>query len=105
MIILRKKVILQQRIHLSANIKILYPEEREALTPETYVRRKVLEAACTVEIHMALSCIAMGIPQSLSIRFIDKISFSQIRCQRTPSRRRVSEATFTYYFQKLIFAF
>jgi len=30
-------------------------------------RKKVLEAVRVIEMHMALSCIAMGIPQSLSI--------------------------------------
>lgn len=42
--------------------------------------------------HMALSCIAMGLLQSLSIYSIGKISSDQIRYQRTPSQGRVSEA-------------
>ncbi len=42
--------------------------------------------------HMALSCIAMGLLQSLSIYYIGKISSDQIRYQRTPSQGRVSEA-------------
>ena len=49
-------------------------------------RHKILEAVRAIEMHMALSCIAMGILQSLSIRDIGKISSSQIRYQRTPSR-------------------
>ena len=35
-------------------------------------RRKVLEAVRAIEMHMALSCIAMGILQSISIHFIGK---------------------------------
>ncbi len=35
-----------------------------------HARQKILEAVCTIEMHMALSCIAMGILQSLTIRFI-----------------------------------
>jgi len=66
-------------------------------------RRKVLEAVRAIEMHMVLSCIAMGILQSLSIRYIGKISSSQIRYQRTPSKGRVSEATLMHYFRKHFF--
>ncbi len=66
-------------------------------------RRKVLEAVRAIEMHMDLSCIAMGILQSLSIRYIGKISSSQIRYQRTPSKGRVSEATLMHYFRKHFF--
>ena len=68
-------------------------------------REKILEAVRAIEMHMALSCIAMGIQQSLSIRFIGKVSSSQIRYQRTPSRGRVSEASLMHYFRKHFFAF
>ena len=68
-------------------------------------RQKVLEAVRAIEMHMALSCIAMGILQSLSICFIGKVSSSQIRYQRTPSQGRVSEATLMYYFRKHFSAF
>ena len=57
----------------------------------------------SIEMHMTLSCIAMGILQSLSICFIGKVSSSQIRYQRTPSQGRVSEATLMYYFRKHFF--
>lgn len=66
-------------------------------------RRKVLDAVRAIEMHMALSCIAMGILQSLSIRYIGKISSSQIRYQRTPSKGKVSEATLMHYFRKHFF--
>jgi len=66
-------------------------------------RKKVLEAVRTIEMHVALSCIAMGILQSLSGHFIGKVSSSQIRYQRTPSRGRVSEATLMHYFRKYFF--
>ena len=66
-------------------------------------RKKVLEAVRAIEMHMALSCIAMGILQSLSIRYIGKISSKQIRYQRTPSRGRVSEAALMHYLRKHFF--
>ena len=66
-------------------------------------QEKILEAVRAIEMHMALSCIAMGILQSLSIRFIGKVSSSQIRYQRTPSIGRVSEATLMHYFRKHFF--
>ena len=66
-------------------------------------RKKVLEAVRAIEMHVALSCIAMGILQSLSVHFIGKVSSSQIRYQRTPSRGRVSEATLMHYFRKHFF--
>ena len=56
-----------------------------------------------IEMHMLLSCIAMGILQSLSIRFIGKVGSSQIRYQRTPSKGRVSEAALMHYFRKYFF--
>ena len=72
----------------------LLPEKRGGCTPgmREKPRRKVLEAVRAIEMHMVLSCISMGILQSLSIRYIGKISSSQIRYQRTPSKGRVSEA-------------
>ena len=66
-------------------------------------RKKVLETVRAIEMHMVLSCIAMGILQSLSIRFIGKVSSSQIRYQRTPSKGRVSEAALMHYFRKHFF--
>lgn len=66
-------------------------------------RKKVLEAVRAIEMHMALSCIALGILQSLSICFIGIVTSSQIRYQRTPSRGRVSEATLMHYFRKHFF--
>ena len=66
-------------------------------------RKKVLDAVRATEMHMALWCIAMGLLQSLSIYYIGKISFDQIRYQRTPSQGRVSEATLMHYFRKYFF--
>ena len=66
-------------------------------------RQKVLEAVRAIEMHMALSCIAMGILQSLSVRLVGKVHSSQIRYQRTPSQGRVSEATLMHYFRKQLF--
>lgn len=88
--------------------KLSYYQKKGEPTPMEHVedekaREKVLKAVRAIEMHMALSCIAMGILQSLSIRFIGKIHSSQIRYQRTPSRGRVSEATLMHYFRKYFF--
>ena len=74
----------------------------ERVTDET-ARRKVLETVRAIEMHMALSCIAMGILQSLSILCLGKITSSQIRYQRTPSSGRLSEAALMHYFRKHFF--
>jgi hypothetical protein len=63
-------------------------------------RKKVLETVRAIEMHMALSCIAMGIFQSLSICLIRKVGSGQFRYQRTPSKGRVSEADIMYYLRK-----
>ncbi len=68
-----------------------------------YARRKVLDAVRAIEMHMVLSCMAMGILRSLSIRFIGEVASSQIRYQRTPSKGRVSEAALMHYFRKYFF--
>lgn len=47
--------------------------------------------------------IAMGILQNLSICFIGKVSSSQFRYQRTPSKGRVSEAAIMHYLRKYFF--
>ncbi len=88
--------------------KLSYYQKKGEPTPMERVegekpRQKVLEAVRAIEMHMALSCIAMGILQNLSICFIGKVSSSQIRYQRTPSQGRVSEATLMYYFRKHFF--
>ena len=66
-------------------------------------RKKILKTVRAIEVHMELSCIAMGILQTLSIRFIGKVCSSQIRYQRTPSKGRVSEAALMHYFRKHFF--
>ena len=68
-----------------------------------HARQKVMEAVRATEMHMALSCIAIGMLQSLSIRFIGKVSSSQLRYQRTPSEGRVSEAAIMHYLRKHFF--
>ena len=66
-------------------------------------QEKILKTIRAIEMHMALSCIAMGILQSLSIRYIGKISSRQIRYQRTPSKGRGSEGALMQYFRKHFF--
>lgn len=70
---------------------------------DDHARKKVLEAVRAIEMHVVLSCIAIGILQSLSIYYIGKVNSSQIRYQRTPSRGRVSEAALMHYFRKHFF--
>ena len=70
---------------------------------DEHARQKVLEAVRAIEMHMALSCIAMGILQSVTICYIGKVSSSQIRYQRTPFRGRVSEAAIMHYLRKHFF--
>ena len=88
--------------------KLSYYQKKGEPTPLEHVkneksRKKVLEAVRAIEMHMALSCIAMGILQSLSIYFIGKVRSSQLRYQRTPSKGRVSEAALMHYFRKHFF--
>ena len=88
--------------------KLSYYQKKGEPTPLERVKdeksqEKILEAVRAIEMHMVLSCIAMGILQSLSIRFIGKVSSGQIRYQRTPSKGRVSEATLMHYFRKHFF--
>ena len=66
-------------------------------------RKKVLETVRAIEMHMALSCTAMGILQILSIRFMGKVSPERLRYQRTPSRGRISEAAVMDYLRKHFF--
>ena len=88
--------------------KLSYYQKKGDPTPLERVedeksRKKILEAIRATEMHMALSCIAMGLLQSLSIYYIGKISSDQIRYQRTPSQGRVSEAALMQYFRKHFF--
>ena len=71
--------------------KLSYYQKKDEPSPLERVgneksRRKVLETVRAIEMHMALSCIAMGILQSVSIRFAGEFHPGQIRYQRTPSR-------------------
>lgn len=88
--------------------KLSYYQKKGEPTPLEQVetekaRKKILEAVRATEMHMQLSCIAMGILQSLSVNRIGMISPSQIRYQRTPSRERVSEAALMHYLRQHIF--
>ena len=88
--------------------KLSYYQKKEEPSPLERVgneksRRKVLETVRAIEMHMALSCIAMGILQSVSIRFAGEFHPGQIRYQRTPSRGRMSEAAVMHYLRKHFF--
>lgn len=70
-------ILLPSLVKIHAKVKLL-PKKGEP-TPLEQVkdgnaRKKILEAVRATEMHIALSCIAMGILQSLSIHFIGKVS-------------------------------
>lgn len=66
-------------------------------------RKKILETVKAIEMHMALSCIAMGIVQILSVRLTGTMDSNEIRYLRTPSEGKLSEATIMYYLRHHIF--
>lgn len=68
-------------------------------------RRNILKTARTMEMHMAVSCIAMGILQSISVCWIGKLSSEQLLYQRTPSKGRVSEVALIVHLRKYFFLF
>ena len=70
-----------------------------------HARRKIMQAVQAIEMHMALSCIAMGSIQCLSLRMEGKLCSEQIRYQRTPSKGKVSEGAMMHYLRKHIFRF
>lgn len=63
------------------------------------------EAAQAIEMHMTMSCIAMGIIQSVSVYWGGRLSPNQLRYQRTASRRRVSETALMVQLRKYLFLF
>lgn len=70
-----------------------------------HARMKILQTVRAIEMHMALSCIAMGTVQCLSLRTEGKLYTKQIRYQRTPSKGKVSEGAMMHYLRKHIFRF
>ena len=68
-------------------------------------RQNILKAVRAIEMHMAQSCIAMGILQSISVSSLGKLSSNQLRYQRTPSKGRVSEAALMTHLRKYFFLF
>ena len=76
----------------------------EFVTDE-HSQKKILEAVRAIEMHMMLSCIAMGILQCLSLNVYteDGVPIEKLRSLRTPSQKRISEATIMCYLRKHIF--
>ena len=68
-------------------------------------RIKIIQTVRAIEMHMALSCIAMGTVQCLTLRTEGKLRTEQIRYQRTPSKGKVSEGAMMHYLRKHIFRF
>lgn len=77
-------------------------EPLEKVTDEN-TRKKILETVKAIEMHIALSCIAMGIVQILSVRLTGTVDSREIRYLRTPSGGKLSEATIMYYLRHHIF--
>ena len=77
-------------------------EPLETVTEET-ARKKILETVKAIEMHMTLSCIAMGIVQILSVCLTGTVDSREIRYLRTPSEGKLSEATIMYYLRHHIF--
>ena len=77
-------------------------EPLEKVTDEN-ARKKILETIKAIEMHMALSCIAMGIVQILSVRLTGTVDSNEIRYLRTPCAGKLSEATIMYYLRHHIF--
>ncbi|HBN56186.1 MAG TPA: transposase, partial [Lachnospiraceae bacterium] len=87
-----------------------YYRKKTELSPleqveNNHARRKIMQAVRAVEMHMALSCIAMGTVQCLSLLTEGKLCTEQIRYQRTPSKGKVSEGAMMLYLRKHIFRF
>ena len=80
------------------------PTSLEQVT-DNYSRKKIMEAIRAIEMHMALSCIAMGTIQALAIQEEGKLRSEQIRYQRTPSKGKISESAMMCYLRKYIFHF
>ena len=68
-------------------------------------RRNILKTVRSIEVHTVLSCVAIGILQSLSILMLGEFSPDQLRYQRTPSKGKVSEVTLMAYLRKYFFLF
>ncbi len=71
-------------------------------------KQKVLEAAQAIELHMVLSCVAIGTVQMLALYIADKPANDKakaLRYLRTPSADIVSEATIMWYLRKYFFYF
>lgn len=90
--------------------KLSHYQKKEAPSPLEQVerakdRQNILKAVRATEMHMILSCIAMGILQTLSVLSAGKVESNLLRYQRTPSRERVSEAALMYHFRKYFFLF
>ncbi len=88
--------------------KLNYYEKKEETTPLEKVtnptaQKRILETVRAIEMHLAISCIAMGMIQILLFRFSGTIASQEIRYLRTPSKGRLSEATIMYYLRQHIF--
>ena len=68
-------------------------------------RELVIKAIEAIEMHVLLSNIAMGILQGLSLQFSTPALRSMLRYQRTPAKRRPSEANIMYCIRTKISMF
>ena len=69
-----------------------YQKGGEPVSLEQVVKEKdrsnILKTVRAIEVHMVLSCVAMGTLQSFFICLMGKLSSDQLRYQRTPSKGR-----------------
>ena len=63
----------------------------------------MLEAIHATELHLVVSCVAMGILPGISLGCSEEVPLKQLRYQRTPARGRISEASVMHYLRNHFF--
>ena len=76
----------------------------ESIT-QSRAREKIIATVNTIECHMMLSVIAMGILQMLSLQYGSLLNISEFRYMRAPSKKTVSETTMMQHLRQHIFRF
>ena len=72
-----------------------------ASSPED--RMKIIRTLRAIEVYVLLSCIAMGILQGISVEYERGKFTGKLRYQRTPARKRPSEANIKAYLGHIFF--
>lgn len=88
--------------------KLSYYQKKGDSTPmervedETF-RKKILETVCATEMHMALSCIAMGCCRAVPFIILERSVLIRSVTRGHLPKGRVLEATLMHYFRKHFF--